>query len=116
MFPDRMTDGEKYGPAMEVQNQEDAQEYLNKCVEHSMRVYNLSLEDATRIEKANIGYFAGYCSPEIRLRVEELFNCIHPILGSAKKQLTPDEVLAIGIKNGQLAAEGKEVPLLEQPA
>lgn len=35
-FPENITIGEKYGPAMSVQTEEEARAYLERCVVHSM--------------------------------------------------------------------------------
>jgi len=41
-FPVNTTLGEKYHPAMEVQSQEEADAYFEKCVEHMMRIEGCS--------------------------------------------------------------------------
>lgn len=80
-FPDEITIGDKYGPAMKITDQVEADDYFEKCVEHCMR-YGRTREEAIDIEKSNLGYFAGYCSSETRERVERLFRCSHPVFGS----------------------------------
>jgi len=91
-----ITYGEKYGPAMEITDQELADSYFNECVEHSM-TFGHSREQAEEIERKNLGYFAGYYDHETRLRVEELFSCKHPIFGSAEAgKPTPEEAFEMG--------------------
>lgn len=74
---------DKYKPAMEMTDREEALEYFEKCVEHTM-AFGSSREEAIEIEKSNFGYYAGYYDHDIRIRVEELFGSIHPIFGSTK--------------------------------
>jgi hypothetical protein len=80
-FPDRITFGDKYRPAMAITNQAEADEYLEACVEHCMR-FGFTREEAEAIERGNLGYYAGYYDAGIRARVERLFKCAHPIFGA----------------------------------
>jgi hypothetical protein len=75
-FPDKITIGEKYGPAMEITDQAEADRYFERCVEHMMR-HGHDRNEAERIERGNLGYFAGYYGDETRARVERLFRCAH---------------------------------------
>lgn len=81
MDPD-ITIGEKYDPAMKITDQAEADRYFEECVKHTMS-FGSSREEAERIERSNLGYYAGYCDHETRLRVERLFRCHHPVFGSA---------------------------------
>lgn len=81
-IPPETTMGEKYGPAMRITTQAEADAYLEECVRHSM-MFEHTRAEAEDIERGNLGYFAGYYSHETRLRVERLFNCQHPLLGKA---------------------------------
>lgn len=56
-IPERITMGDKYGPAMEIHDSEAAQKYFEQCVEHRMR-FGASREEAERIERANLGSYA----------------------------------------------------------
>ncbi len=76
-----ITIGEKYRPAMEITDQEEASLYFERCVQHSMLCGN-SREKAEFIERQNLGYFAGYYDTETRERVERLFACQHPVFGA----------------------------------
>lgn len=88
-FPERMTVGDKYGPAMVITEQTEANEYFEACVEHTMRVCSEVMRaddpraEAERIERINLGYYAGYYGTETRVRVEILFGAKHPIFGSS---------------------------------
>lgn len=93
---------EKYDPAMEILDQESAERYFEACVAHNMRSSTNNLGFAQAIERANLGYWAGYYSKQVRLRVEELFNCEHPVLGKAKdRDWTPDELIKAGMRESQ---------------
>ena len=73
--------GEKYGPAMTIIDQKEADEYFEKLVAHSMDCFGNTREEAEKNERHNLGYYAGYYDHETRERVEKLFNCAHPIFG-----------------------------------
>jgi len=77
-----ITIGEKYSPAMEITDQKEAMDYLEKCIKHTMR-YGNTYKEALSIEKQNLGYYAGYYDNETRIRVERLFSCSHPMFGEA---------------------------------
>lgn len=96
-----ITIGDKYRPAMEIQTQEEADAYFQKLVEH-MVVRGHTRPEAERIERSNLGYFAGYYGEDTRERVERLFNCEHPIFGKFAVYGSPTfkEALERGIKAG----------------
>lgn len=87
-FGERITLSEKYDPAMKIEDQVEADAYLEACVEHTMR-FGKSRADAEKIERSNLGYFAGYYKAETRARVERLFRCAHPIFGAIATQGVP---------------------------
>ncbi len=92
-----ITIGDKYGPAMEITDQTQANTYFETCVEHCMS-FGKTREEAESIERQNLGYFAGYYSHETRERVERLYGCAHPIFGKASvHQPTAQEALDAGL-------------------
>ncbi len=97
-----ITTGEKYGRAMAITDQTEADRYFQECIEHSMAHGN-SHEEAERIEKSNLGYWAGYYDDATRERVERLFKCAHPIFGAfADNGVPPAEVaFDIGLRMGE---------------
>lgn len=102
----KLTIREKYGPAMEITDRAEAEEYFKACVEHMMdNNPQMSQEEAIKIEKSNLGYFAGYCDQETRERVESLFNAVHPIFGPAEIKRTPEEILKLGMEMGNKAKQ-----------
>lgn len=98
-IPDKITIGDKYDPAMKITDQAEADAYFELCVEHTMRMMPCDRAEAERIERSNLGYYAGYCSHDTRQRVEELFKCAHPILGAIAKVGAPtnDEAMQAGL-------------------
>ena len=96
-FPTSITIGDKYGPAMGITEPADAAAYFERCVQHTM-TFGTSRDEAERIERANLGYYAGYYSSETRHRVEKLFSCSHPVFGAIAKvgEPTMEEALQAG--------------------
>ena len=94
-----ITIGDKYGPAMEITDQDNADKYFEACVEHNMRHGN-PREKAESIERQNLGYFAGYYDHKTRERVERLFRCSHPVFGSISTQgpPTPKQAFNAGVQ------------------
>jgi hypothetical protein len=94
-----MTIGELYTPAMSIKTKEEAKEYLDALIEYTMAMNGVKLEDAIRIEKSNLGYYAGYYDNETIKRVQELFDCQHPIFG--KVIPTAEEAFNMGRNIGR---------------
>lgn len=101
-LPERITYGDKYGPAMKITDQAEADEYFDLCVRHAMR-FGKSREEAEQIERNNLGYFAGYYDNETRFRVERLFSCAHPIFGPIAQKGPPatEEAWWLGYERGR---------------
>jgi hypothetical protein len=103
-LPTLINIGDKYRPAMAILDQGEADAYFERCVAHTMG-FGTTREDAERIERSNLGYFAGYYDDTTRLRVERLFHCAHPIFGAIAEHGAPSaaEALAKGFAMGQAA-------------
>ena len=88
---------DKYGPAMSIETQAEADGYFEQLVAHSIS-FGHSREDAERIERQSLGYYAGYFGAETRARVERLFQCEHPMFGkiAERGQPTPEEAYDLG--------------------
>ena len=97
-IPHDITLEKKYGPAMQITTQAEADEYFEALVQHSMGFHGLDRAKAVEVEKSNLGYWAGYHSNETRYRVEELFQCAHPFFGAIaeKGPPTPEEAFRLG--------------------
>ncbi|HEV7700512.1 MAG TPA: hypothetical protein VGO43_09825 [Pyrinomonadaceae bacterium] len=108
-LPKEICISDKYDPAMEVQTQEEADEMFGMLVRHS-EAWGLTRGKAIEQEKANLGYFAGYCDAETRERVERLFKCKHPFFGAIAEKGPPDPETAfnIGRAIGTAMSKGEE--------
>ena len=98
-FEQNVTIGDKYRPAMEITDQAEADAYFDACVRHTMS-FGKGEEEASAIERANLGYFAGYYDHETRARIERLFRCAHPVFGAIAKSGPPtsDQALVAGVR------------------
>lgn len=107
-FPDAVTIGQKYMPAMTITDQADADAYLERCIEHTMRCFGSAREDAEKLERDNLGYFAGYYDHATRDRVERLFKCAHPVFGAIAENGPPsfEQAFNAGLAAGE-AAKGR---------
>jgi hypothetical protein len=98
MLPERITIGDKYGPAMEMTDPAEAAAYFEECVAHNMWYGKRTRAEAEAVERANLGYYAGYYDHETRLRVEKLFGCSHPVFGAATNgRPDPGAAFAAGV-------------------
>jgi hypothetical protein len=95
-----MTIGEAYGPAMKITDQAEADAYFKILVRYSMDQGIETREEAEELNRANLGYFAGYYDNETRERVERLFKCSHPVFGKIAENgpPTPEQALLAGVK------------------
>ena len=92
----------KYELAMRITTQAEADAYFEELVADSM-AHGLDRQEAEICERVNLGYWAGYYRSEIRMRVEELFQCEHPVLGKANRnKWTDEEILGIGFTIGEM--------------
>jgi len=89
---------------MKITDKKEAEKYFEEYVKWQMST-GQSREKAEGIVKANLGYYAGYYSDEVRKRVEKLFNCAHPIFGSIKENgiTSNEEALECGKQNKTLS-------------
>lgn len=96
---DKLTIHEKYAPAMEIIDPDEARAYFEECVQHNMATSTNTREQAEHIERENLGYFAGYYTRETQERVERLFGTVHPVFGSVTEpDLTWDEMKELGMR------------------
>lgn len=95
-----VTIGEKYGPAMHIHTQEEADKYFEECVQHSM-LFGNSREKAIEIEKQNIGYYTGYYDDETAERAKRLFKCKHPIFDEMIVFMNCEDAFKKGVELGE---------------
>jgi hypothetical protein len=101
--------------AMHAQRPIEADTYLRvitvMIMSHSEKdgLPTLSIVEATKIAKDKLAYHAGYRDNETRARVEELFQCEHPIFGSIKKNgpPSPEEAFQLGVWLGKSLMQEK---------
>lgn len=108
-FPEHISLGEKYTPAMTITDQAKADAYFELCVEHQVRAFGVARAEAEAVERANLGYWAGYYDNATRERVERLFNCAHPVFGKIAEvgPPSPAEALAAGMARALKIAGGR---------
>jgi hypothetical protein len=103
-LPKQITIGDKYAPAMTIEDQAEADGYFERLVAHTM-TFGRTREDAETIERQNLGYYAGYYDHTTRARVERLFKCAHPIFGAIAEKGPPtaEEAFTMGKAFGEAA-------------
>lgn len=96
-IPLGVTAHEKYDPAMQIATEAEAEAYFARLVEHQVRCAGIDRSEAKRIERSNLGYWAGYYPNETRARVEKLFRCAHPFFGAIAERGAPTYAQAVQI-------------------
>jgi hypothetical protein len=107
----KITYRDKYGPAMEITDQAEADKYFEELVRHNLSFGENTRELAENVERHNLGYYAGYYDSETRERVERLFKCEHPVFGSIAQKGPPatEEALMAGFEAGLKARVGRRL-------
>ena len=103
-LPRKMTYGEAYDPVITITTVEEADEYLEALVERDIKYFGKSRDESLRLERSNLGYWAGYCDDDTRRRVERLFNCAHPVFGAISEGIptpSPKEAFSAGLELGK---------------
>jgi hypothetical protein len=109
LLPRTLTRAQKYDPAMKLETQQEADDYFVLLVEHCLRCNppDFRREEAEKIERSNLGYWAGYFSNETRERVERLFKCEHPVFGAIATNGPPtaEQAFKLGLERGKMDRE-----------
>lgn len=88
-----LTYGECLDPIFKITDKDDAMQYKQAYVDYTQNWLEKDPRSddmtAEQIVNINIGYYAGYGSNDDRKRIEELFECSHPVFGSIKKNGSP---------------------------
>jgi hypothetical protein len=107
-IPTRVIIADKYGPAMKIASQEEADAYFEACVDHRIELLLLDgkiidRNEAEKLERDDIAFYSGYYDHETRRRVEKLFMCEHPYFGSIERNgpPTPEAAFAMGVEIGR---------------
>ena len=98
------TNGDLYGPAMNIQSEAEATQYLVDLTHWTVRHFGGDYKTAWDKHLESIGYFAGYFDEATQARVEKVFKAKHPIFGSVKYPFSGEAAF----KAGQAFAEGGE--------
>jgi len=91
------TMGEIFDAAIDVRDQDEAGAFLAAYVASGLDI------DTAR---SNLGYFAGYYSEGVRVRVAKLYKATHPVFGD-KVVPTPEEAFAAGGRAFEAAMKKK---------
>ena len=94
-LPEKLSIGEAYDPAMKMTDPQEAAEYFDALVQRDMKYFGTPRQEAEKVERINLGYYAGYYDSVTRERVERLFNCAHPYFGKVSENGTPSTEEAI---------------------
>src|SRR6185503_5793688 len=106
-IPKNATWAEIYNPAMDVQTEQEAADYLAAVVAHHQKYFAQSdRAKAERIVLANIGYWSGYCSDETAQRVLRLYKTEHPVFG--RRRPTAEEAFAAGVTMAKVWKQQQE--------
>jgi hypothetical protein len=106
-----LTHGEALNPIFAIRDKEDAMQYKKAYVEYMERILQKEPRKdgmtAEEVVNSNIGYRAGYGSTLDRERIEELFECKHPVFGSVKEngQPTTRQAFEAGLQIGKKLSE-----------
>lgn len=115
----KLTMGDIYSPAMAITDPSEAARYLEKIVDYvtlyggSKKDREKPREEHIRIQKSNLGYYAGYFDAETMARVNNAFNCVHPIFGGTMP--TAEEAFEAGRDTAERAKRGAKLHRHEQP-
>lgn len=102
---------EAYEPAMLIKTQEQADKYFAFLVNTAMEERpELTREAAEKMQRHNLGYYAGYYDHATRVRVEHLYKCEHPFFGKASSNPEGDvetaaRMMALAMKQGMELAK-----------
>lgn len=92
-----------YRTAVEITDKAEAAAYFERMIQEALATTSIPREEAEKMQRANIGYFAGYYGAETQRRVEEFYGAIHPVFGSVahSKVKTPQDAFDLGLKMGE---------------
>jgi hypothetical protein len=88
-----LTYGECLDPIFKIKDKWEAIKYKKDYVAFIQKDIDKGIVKdkmtAEQIANSNIGYYAGYGSNDDRKRIENLFECAHPVFGSIKENGIP---------------------------
>jgi hypothetical protein len=102
------TYAEAYDPAMKIADQAEADAYFEDLVGEMISASDKNREEAEKIIRCNLGYWAGYFDRETQKRVWRLFSTEHPIFG--RKCPTAEEAFMAGVELGKKLRDLRKKP------
>ena len=97
------TIGDIFNKALEIANTGDnerCQAYLTTYVCYIVSENSCTIEEATRIAKDNLGYFAGYYSSDVYETINKAYGAVHPVFGMNPFDVSPEEAYRKGLEYG----------------
>ena len=107
-FPEKPQASDFYDSCALVTTKDEAGRYFKKLVDFVVENYDQDRIEVEKIQRSNIGYYAGYLDRETQLRIYDLFDVDHPIFG--RKQPTADEAFQMG----KDSAAGKSIEQIRE--
>ena len=75
-----------------------ASDFFKAYVESILNANDVTYDEAEKIAKSNLGYFAGYCNREICDIIYKTYQCSHPIFGDKPYDVSPQEAFEKGME------------------
>jgi hypothetical protein len=103
------TMGEIFDAAMAIVDEKEAASFLEDLVAWHMKKFSVDETTATEDVRSNLGYFAGYYDDSVRVRIERLFKCKHPVFGAIAETgpIAAEEAFEMGLKGRMKRTEKK---------
>lgn len=73
------TVGQLFDALAALESREEGQQFMQEYTEFLKDLYDNSTATAASVARSNVGYVAGYGSPEVRQRIKEYTGAPHPI-------------------------------------
>lgn len=91
----------EYALLLAKRDKTEADQFYNSYVSFVMNENNSSREDAEKICKSNLGYFAGYYDKDTCDVIYNTYKCCHPIFGGNPFSVSPKEAFETGYELGK---------------
>lgn len=100
MIEHKCTYGEQFKSALACETKAQAEQWMEREIQHYVQHHGTNVSEALRIIKSNLGYMAGYYNTETAKKIHELFNAVHPVFGTSTyhNDVTPEQAFELGEK------------------
>jgi hypothetical protein len=98
------TAGDIFDKALEIAKTGDSdrcQKFLTTYVSYIISENGCAIEEATRIAKNNLGYFAGYYNSEVYETINKAYGAVHPVFGQNPFNVSPEDAYRMGLEHGK---------------